>query len=93
MDNFSVKEIDAKRFNALAAQARSPAAAYTSEELAWHANADEAEISVILLDTIDDDYVAIALGRDKRGRFRAFDLEVSIQTMDEAVDWIIGTIM
>ncbi|MGH8056967.1 MAG: hypothetical protein ACREOH_06970 [Candidatus Entotheonellia bacterium] len=93
MDNFSVKEIDAKRFKALAAQARSPAAAYTSEELAWYANADETVIGVILLDTIDDDYAAIVLGRDEGGRFRAFDLEVSIQTMDEAVDWMIGTIM
>jgi hypothetical protein len=86
MDNFSVKEIDAKRFNALAAQARSPAAAYISEELAWYANADETVIGVILLDTIDDDYVAIVLGRDEGGRFRAFDQEVSIHTMDEAVD-------
>jgi hypothetical protein len=50
-------------------------------------------IGVILLDTIDDDYVAIVLGRDEGGRFRAFDLEVSLQTMDEAVEWIIGTIM
>jgi hypothetical protein len=61
MDNFSVKEIDAKHFNALAAQARSPSAAYSSEELAWYANADETVIGVILLDTIDDDYVATAI--------------------------------
>jgi hypothetical protein len=74
----------------LAAQARSPAAAYISEELPWYANADETVIGVILLDTIDDDYVAIVLGRDDGGRFRAFDLEVSLQTMDEAVEWVIG---
>jgi hypothetical protein len=61
----SEKADDAKRFNALAAQARSPAAAYTSEELVWYANAAETVIGVILLDTINDDYVAIVLGRDE----------------------------
>jgi len=88
----TVKKIDVKRFNALAGMSRSPQAAYIGEELAWYSNNEETVIGVLLLDTIDKDYVAIILGRDEGGRFRAFDLEASIETMHEANTWLIGAI-
>lgn len=83
-----VRRIDVKRFNALAAHSRSPAAAYISEELAWFANDDETVLGVVLHDLVDDDFTGIVLARDEAGRFRAFDLEVSIATADAAEAWV-----
>lgn len=88
MDKVEVKAIDLKRFDALAAHSRSPAAAYMSKELAWFSDGKETVLGVLLLDTIDDDYVGIILGRDEAGRFRCFDQEVSIPTEEEAQTWI-----
>lgn len=80
--------IDIKRFNALAAHSRSPAAAYVSQELAWFANENESLLATLLLDTVDDDFVGVILGRDDAGRFRCIDVESSIPTRDEAQAWI-----
>lgn len=87
-----VKALDRKRFNALAGLSRSPAAAYISEELAWYANEDETVIGVVLHDVIDDDYAAVVLARDEGGRFRAFDVETSIDTEELARNWLERTI-
>lgn len=73
MDEITVKNLDIKRFNALAAQSRSPAAAYMSEEIEWYADDSEAVLGIVLRDTVDADFVGIILGRDEGGRFRAFD--------------------
>lgn len=83
-----VKRIDLKRFNTLAAHSRSPAAAFISRELDWFTNEDESLLSVLLLDTVDDDYVGVILRRDEAGRFRCVDVESGIPSADEAVVWI-----
>jgi hypothetical protein len=88
MKTVIVKALDQKRFNALAGLSRSPAAAYVSEELAWYANEDETVIGVVLHDIIDDDYAAVVLARDEGGRFRAFDVESSIDTPEAARGWL-----
>lgn len=90
VNSSTIKRIDLKRFNALAAHTRSPAAAYVSRELDWFANDDESLLGVLLLDTVDADYAAIILGRDEIGRFRCIDVESSIRTADEAVSRIEG---
>lgn len=92
MEEIKVKKIDTKRFNALAGQSRSPVAAYVSKELAWYSNTEETVIGVLLLDTIDNDYAAIILGRDEGKKFRAFDFTTSVQTKEEAADWLIRII-
>lgn len=83
-----MKRIDIKRFNALAAHSRSPAAAYMSRELAWFANETETLLATLLLDTVDGDYVGVILGRDEGGRFRCIDVEAGIPTEEEAQAWI-----
>jgi len=83
-----IKSIDVKRFNALAAHTRCPAAAYVSRELRWFSNNGETLLGVLLLDTVDDDFVGVILGRDEGGRFRCIDVESSIPTEDEAAGWI-----
>src|SRR5436305_15094615 len=83
-----VQRINIKRFNALAAHTRSPAAAYVSRELDWFTNENETLLATLLLDTVDDDYVGVILGRDEAGRFRCIDVESSIPTKEEAEAWI-----
>ena len=89
MDQIIIKDLDEKRFNALAGQARSPAAAYFSQELAWYTNEDETILGIILLDTVDDDYVSVVLAKDEGGRFRAFDWELSFPDEASALEWLL----
>lgn len=92
MESITVKLLDEKRFNAYVDATRSPAAAYVSFEIGWYANDDETIIGVILVDTIDDDFTAIILGRDEGGRFRAIDLQTSVASEKEATEWLHRTI-
>lgn len=85
-----IAELSEQRFNALAAHSRSPAAAYVSKELAWFANDDERVIGVLLLDTVDDDFAAVVMARDENGAYRAIDVESSIGSEKEALDWLHG---
>lgn len=87
-----VKSIDLKRFDALAAHTRSPAAAYISEEIAWYANESETVLGVLLRDKIDNDFVGVLLGRDESGMYRCFDVQASIETAEEATTWLEGAI-
>jgi len=89
MEELKIKKIDVKRFNAFVGQSRSPVAAYVGQELAWYSNTEETVIGVLILDIVDNDYVAVILGRDESGRFRAFDTNSCIQTEDEATHWLI----
>ena len=73
-----MKRLDIKRFNALAAHWRTPAAAYVSRELDWFVNENETLLATLLFDTADDDYVGVILRRDNAGRFRCIDVESSI---------------
>lgn len=87
-----VKSIDLKRFDALAAHTRSPAAAYISEEIAWYANESETVLGVLLRDKIDNDFVGVLLGRDESGMYRCIDVQASIETAEEATTWLEGAI-
>ena len=91
MKKIKIKQLDPKRFNALAGHSRSPAAAYVSTELEWYKSEDESLLGVILLDTMDDDYVSIAMVKDEGGRYRCFKLECSISTLEDARIWLINT--
>lgn len=88
----SIKKLDVKRFNVLVGQSRSPAAAYVSKELEWYANEDETVIGVLLLDTVDDDFLAIVMARDENDRFCAFDIEVAFSAKQDARNWLINAL-
>ena len=92
MDELVVKSLDVKRFNVLAAQSRSPAAAYTGKELEWYSDEEEIVLGMVLFDIVDNDFAGIILGRDEGERFRAFDVEASIPTLEEARNWVQGGI-
>lgn len=90
LTEIKIRELDEKRFNALAAYSRRPSAAYVSRELNWYSNEDESIIGVLLLDTIDADFAAVVLARDENGAFRAIDVEASISSEEDAVTWLHG---
>lgn len=83
-----INTLDKKRFDALVYQSRSPAAAYVSEEISWWASSDESVLGVVILDTVDNDFLGIVLGRDEVGKFRAFDISESFETVEKAETWL-----
>jgi len=89
MKEIEIKELPLKRFNALAGLSRSAAASYVSRELAWFSNEDETILGTLLIDTIDNDYVAILMARDEFGKYRCFDTECSIVRLEDAKNWLI----
>lgn len=86
-----VRELDVKRFKALAGASRSPALEFCGEEIAWYANEDESILGVLLLDIIDKDYAAVLLARDEVRRYRCFDLESSFPALCDAREWLFRT--
>jgi len=89
MKEIEIKKLAFKRFNALAGLSRSPAASYVSRELAWYSNEEETILGVLLIDIIDNDYVAILMAMDEFGRYRCFETECSIASLEEAKSWLI----
>lgn len=88
----AIRRIDLKRFSALAARTQSPAAAFATRELDCFSNDHESRLATLILDTVDDDYVGIVLGRDEASRYRYIYVQSSIPRPDEALSWIERTI-
>lgn len=84
-----INGIDVKRFNALVNASRSAGLEFYGKEIAWYANQDETILGVLLLDTIDRDYVVCLLARDEARRYRWFDGEVSLPSIDDAREWLV----
>jgi hypothetical protein len=83
-----MRPIPIERFNALAGYIRSPWIALAAKELAWYEAGDEKLLGVVSLDTVDNDFVATVLARDKKGKFRGFSLQINIKTPEEATNWL-----
>lgn len=88
MNEIKIIDLDFKRFNALAAQSRGAAAADICEELAYYTDDNEVILGLVARDTIDSDFVGILFGRDEGSRFRAIDVKASIETQEQAVNWV-----
>ena len=78
-----IKAITKDRFDALC-RSRQPMAAYVSKEVEWFADEDERVLGTVMLDTVDNDWVSLVLGRDEAGVFRCIDVDSCIVTQDEA---------
>lgn len=59
-----INSISYSRFNALATYARNPRVKSHSKELEWFETSDGKLLGMLLLDTIDYDYVGILFARD-----------------------------
>jgi hypothetical protein len=73
------------RFDALAGYIRNPYSVFFAEELDWFQAGNERLLGLVSIDTSDNDYVATVLARDKRGRFRAVDLEINLPFREQAI--------
>ncbi len=80
---YAMKPISKERFEALC-RSRQATAEYVSREVEWFSDDEERVLGLVLLDTVDNDWVWMVLGRDEAGVFRCIDLGVSIPTQDEA---------
>jgi hypothetical protein len=83
-----MKPISKLRFDAFVGYTRLPASALFIQELAWYEEGDAILFGFIALDTSDDDFSAMVLGRDAKGRFRGVDLVTSLSTEAEAAIWL-----
>jgi len=88
MDEITIKSLDKKRFDALAGYSRSPASAYVSRELGWYSNEDESVLGIVLIDTVDNDFLSVILGRDEGCRYRAFDVSPCFLDEEGALNWL-----
>jgi hypothetical protein len=79
-------EIDQKRFDALSGYTRLPAVILIIQEAGWFSTVDERLLGLVTWDRMDHDYGWIVLGRDRRGRFRAIDQDVSRPSFNDARD-------
>ena len=78
-----MKPITKARFDALC-RSRQPMADYVSKEVEWYSDEDERVLGIVMLDTVDNDWVSLVLGRDEAGIFRCIDVDSCIATQDEA---------
>lgn len=74
------KPISQSRFNLLAIGTRRSPAPYLYEEVGYWADTKERVIGVIARDVTDDDYYWSLLARDRNGRFRSADFDVSLRS-------------
>lgn len=74
MASIVINPISYSRFNALATYARNPRVKSHSNELEWFETFDGKVLGMLLLDTIDDDYVGIVFARDLNKKYRFIDM-------------------
>ena len=79
-----MKRLMRVRFDALAGYSRSPYMGLSATELGWFEEANDKLLGVVSMDVVDRDYVWTVLARDAKNRFRAVDLQHSIQTQAQA---------
>lgn len=84
-----VRRVSKARFEALS-YARVPFVKQMSEDIEWFSNQNNAVLGAILLDQIDNDYVAMVLGRDEAGVFRFIDCQHSIELLETARETLIS---
>lgn len=92
MKPITVTQIEKKVFDGLVQNTRSPYLDFFGQELLYFANESRTILGTILQDKIDKDYVAIMLGRDENGKFRAFNLQTELLDIPSSIMWLTNTI-
>jgi hypothetical protein len=63
---------------------RAPGVEMLADEQEWYADDFGNVLGSVIRDKVDDDWSYVILGRDERGRFRAIDVDSSIETRQRA---------
>lgn len=82
------KPINRNLFNIFLLFTREPFVRYFSKELEFYTNGNNSLIGFISLDLTDNDYYAAILTRDKSKQYRAENIVASLETIEEAREWI-----
>lgn len=72
---------------------KNPAVDLYSRDKEWYTDKDRIILGAVLLDTVDNDWVYIILGRDENGVFRWIEGEVSIKDRDKARENLVQKMM
>lgn len=78
LDDSSVVQMTAERYNAYIAWTRSPVADAVGIELEFYSDKAEVLIGVLIKDRFDRDFGFVMLGRDVKWRFRCIDVSCSM---------------
>src|ERR1700693_934825 len=80
------KKLTRARFDLYTLGTRFSMARVIAQELSWWASLDEQLIGVVFRDRVDDDYGWNVLARDRAGRFRWVNGDVSISSIPRATE-------
>lgn len=80
----TIREIDERRFQALAGYTRDYRTILYLQELSWFETDDGRVLGVQFRDRTDRDFAWLSLGRDERARFRMIEAGHSLATTEEA---------
>ncbi|MFH6948230.1 hypothetical protein ACHRV6_07070 [Flavobacterium sp. FlaQc-51] len=80
--------INKKLFDIYLLFTREPFVQYFTKELEFYTNGNGGLLGLISLDITDNDYYACILSRDKSKQYRAELVTASIETIEEARNWI-----
>jgi len=86
-----MKKINRKRFDVYVDFTRNPSIFLFGKEVGWYENDAHNIIGVIIWDFHDKDFNAMLLGRDENRKFRGYHGKSSLQSFDEAEEWIFET--
>ena len=87
-----MKKISRNRFNAFLDFVRNPMICCISEEIAWYENESHTILGTIAHDFTDSDYSVVIFGRDEARIMRAFNVEVSFVTIEDAEKWMFAKV-
>lgn len=82
--HIKIKTMLRSRFEIYMMFTRTPLIKLISRELEHYSNENETILGVIIHDLEDDEFVYILLARDEINQFRAFEVEASVPSVDEA---------
>jgi hypothetical protein len=91
-DRLLSEPLSLARFNLHTLGTRFSMARVMAHELSWWADHEEKLIGFVFRDTTDNDYGWVLLARDRVGRFRSVNLEVSLRSQDYATVGLRGAI-
>lgn len=96
MRSFMLQRMNPHRFRILTMWQRSHLTSYVSRDVSYWANEDERLLGLVFFDLVDSDFGYTVLARDRLGRYRAVDVDVSISTRrlaeSQLEDRIIGLV-
>ncbi|HEV2294109.1 MAG TPA: hypothetical protein VGR35_09635 [Tepidisphaeraceae bacterium] len=79
----AIRAISRQEFNAKD-PTREPLATMLADERGWFADDAGNIVGVVLFDKTDKDWAWVMLGRDPKGKFRAINTNVSLESQEDA---------